>query len=90
MIIVASLCNILHVLGAIDSDSSGAPLEVSFKSDKIKDKAKRFSEILDEDENLLTRLLKTPKSDKKKKNKLTESQKLDTTGMSSGNVDDWF
>lgn len=40
-----------------------------------------FSEILEEKENLLTRLLKTPASEKKKKNKLTESQKLKTLGM---------
>lgn len=56
-------------------------MEVSFKSKKIKDKVKRFSEILEEDENLLTRLLKTPGNEKKKENKLTESQKLLTLGM---------
>lgn len=56
-------------------------MEISFKSEKVKNKAKRFSEILEEDENLLTRLLKTPGSEKKKKNKLTESQKLETLGM---------
>lgn len=60
------------------SDSNEAPVEISFKSDKVKDKAKRFSEILQEDENLLSRLLKTPGSEKKKKKKLTESQKLET------------
>lgn len=78
------MTNIRNILLGVsgDSDSSGAPEEVSLKREKTKDKTKKNSEVLEEDKNLLTQLLKTPGSDKKKKNKsLTQSQKLKTAGM---------